>query len=123
MTEKTVGYGLLTFGIIIMLLALIQVILLFTGWIPPIPLFRVPQRIETSKSAISIPGLPKEVSPVIEQLLNQQQELLSPEIINKSFNITVHFFLLSFVCSFGFKIASLGTMLLRKMEIKVEKIS
>lgn len=115
MRDRVTGYSLLATGIVIMLFAVIQVYLVFTNKISPPSIFQA--------SALSV-DLAKLLSNSQPQLPNQkpqagQFEFLSAKNVNQTLNMSTDFFLMSFVIGFGFKISSLGVMLLRPVTVKM----
>src|SRR3989338_845389 len=114
MSERVTGYILLSSGIIIMLFALGNIYLVFTSKIQPIHLF------DTKGISLDInsllPQLPEGINLEKE---SQGAELVSSETINTTLNISAHFFLMSFVMTFGYKLASLGVMLIRPVVVKL----
>jgi hypothetical protein len=47
-------------------------------------------------------------------------ELISADYLNYTSNPTVHYLLMSFLVSVGFKVSTLGVQLLRPIEVKVQ---
>lgn len=117
MTEKAIGYTLLSIGILIMLASVVEVYLVFTGKQNAYPLF------QTKSVSLDL----GEMLPAFSegQTLSKPQtpplELIKGEDLNKSFNITVHFFLMSFIAGIGFKLSSLGTSLVRPIVVKAKE--
>ena len=52
---------------------------------------------------------------------NITQELISSDLLNKPMNLVAHVVLMGFIVSAGFKIASLGAMLVRTIKVKVKE--
>lgn len=116
MSERVTGYSLLGIGIIIMLFALVNIYLVFTSKIQPIQLFETSGISFDMKSLL--PQLPQGAS------INQpssNMELIPKGSINQMLNVSAHFFLMSFVMTFGFKISSLGVMLIRPVVVKLKE--
>lgn len=117
MHTKTAGYILLGVGIIIMLVAAFQVYTVFTGKSEPTSLFNAkglsldPQTLLSGMSDIPTSALSK----------SKPLEVFSPKDFNKTLNMTSHFFLMSFILGLGFKLSSLGVMLLRPVEVKMKE--
>lgn len=116
MNERVTGYILLIAGLLIMFGALIQVLLVFTGRIDPLPVFSI----EAPKLSLSafMPQLPTGSLPLPAGTKDQSFELLPTADFNKMINMSITVFLMGFVLSFGFKIASLGVMMLRPIVVK-----
>lgn len=111
MTEKQTGNTLLYTGIGIMIIAGIIVILLFTGNIQPIPLFNIPApTLNTGSLVPSIPGIPSAPG--------EEITILPTKDFNNLLNLGIQFLLMTFIMSFGFKLADLGTKLLRPIKIE-----
>lgn len=121
MKEKHAGYGLLIAGLIVMCFATLQIVLVFTNAAQPLPLFNISQK----------PSTPTNTD--INSLLSQLQaggnpsglslptpELIPAKTINEILNLTTYFFLMTFLAGFGYKLASLGIMLLRPIYVKVK---
>lgn len=97
--------------------ALIQVLLVFTGKTNPIPVFSI----ESPKLSLDafLPNLPAGVTlPGGSTPSNQSIELISTKDFNRLLNMSATIFLMGFVLSFGYKIASLGINLLRPIIVK-----
>ncbi len=120
MSEKITGYVLLFAGIMIILVAALNIYLPFSGRT------MVPQIFHFSGISLDLSGLLGGAVPA--QLMAQvnsngaKTELISADMINSTANLALVFFLMGFLLEVGFKIASLGVMLLRpvKVELKSE---
>lgn len=113
MSEKQIGYSLLAVGITIMSIALIIAIMLFTGYLKPFPLFNIPApSINTGSMIPSIPGLPA--------AKGENIEILPTKAFNDLLNLGIQFLLMTFIMSFGFKLADLGIKLLRPIKIEAK---
>lgn len=113
MTEKQTGYTLLGIGITIMCIAVIIVIMLFSGNLDPFPLFSVKApSINTGAMIPSIPGLPA--------AKGENLEILPTKAFNNMLNLGIQFLLMTFIMSFGFKLADLGVKLLRPIKIEAK---
>lgn len=115
MNEKVIGYILLGVGICIMLFALGNIFLVFTSKIQPIMLFDT-KGISFDINSL-LPQLSEGVSPGKKPA---GMELIPSGTINQMLNLSSHFFLMSFVVTFGYKIASLGVMLVRPVVVKLK---
>lgn len=120
MTEKVVGYLLLIIGIAVIGLSTFNVYQVFTRQILPIQLFNfaAPQ---IDFTQIISSSLPQELAAVVRNSPAQKQEIISAAMINDPFNITAHLFLMGFIAGAGYKLASLGVMLIRPIVVKVKE--
>jgi hypothetical protein len=109
MTEKVVGYILLVGGILLILFSGYSVYSVFTKRAQPTQLFNF-EGISLNVSQ-PIPGV-KEVP---------KTELISGNILNDSSNIFAHLFLMGFVAATGYKLASIGAMLVRPIKVKLKE--
>jgi hypothetical protein len=109
MTEKIVGYIFIAVGVLLILFAGYSVYSVFSGKTSPVELFKF--------NSISI-----DVGKNIPELKGQnlQEELITADMINKPLNITTHLLLMGFIASIGYKIAHLGTMLVRPIIVKLK---
>ncbi len=120
MTEKTTGYILLVIGIIIMIFATIQIILVFTGKANPIDLFQYEKSsTPTSAADLDLNTLLMQMQSVSAGSSNSLPSLpfLDPEVINKSLNLLVYYLIMQFLLGLGYKFASLGTQLVRPINV------
>ena len=129
MTEKILGYLLLTIGIITIVLSGASVYSVFTKKSTPVAVFNFKSiSIDMGQllpSNLSIPeNLPPEVASLLkseDQPTNKTQkaEILPAEILNTTSNLFAHLLLMGFIASIGFKLASLGIMLVRPIKVKL----
>lgn len=125
MSEKIVGYLLLAIGLLIIAYSGFSVYSVFTKKNKPIDLFALTGisldigSLTGGDSASQQTGMPS------REGVPAKTELVSPEIINTPLNLVAHLMLMGFVATVGYKIASLGVMLLRpiKVKLKAAKIS
>jgi hypothetical protein len=97
MPAKTIGYSLLTFGIVVIILSALNAYLVLTRQAKPI------SYITSSATTLNITGIPA----------------ISTKDINEAINLSVHLLLLSIISGAGFRLASLGVMLIRPIEVKL----
>ncbi|MBP6913441.1 MAG: hypothetical protein KBC00_02420 [Candidatus Levybacteria bacterium] len=109
MQEKNIGYVLLGLGVISMFIAVGVVILTFTGNMSPVSVFN-----------IAAPTL--DTSSFVPKLLGggQKIEIIPTTAFNKLLNLGVEFLLMTFILSFGFKLADLGVKLVRPVRAHVK---
>ena len=124
MSEKAIGYILLASGIVIMIFSTIQIILVFTGKLEPISAFSSKTATPANQSGIDISALMQQLQPNAGTTNGPVKapalQLIDPEVLNHTLNLTVHFFIMQFLLSLGFKLSSLGVQMLRPIEIKLD---
>ncbi len=119
MREKFIGYILLILGISVIFFSIFNVYFLFSKKIKPFEVFDLPAiTLDLSglmQSNIQESQLPPEA--------NLNTELVKKEILNDPLNLIANIILYGFFVNSGFKIASLGILLLRpiKVDIKEDK--
>jgi hypothetical protein len=119
MSEKVLGYILLGGGLFVMIVALVYVLLVFSGNRKPVQVFSIPAPTLDINSMITA-GLPEGQS---LRLPKNEIEVVPTEDFNRILNMSLTFFLMGFVVTFGFKIASLGVMLVRPIKVNVKEAS
>lgn len=103
---KTVGYGLLIAGLVLIIWAVYSMYNVYTGATPPPPV------VNMNSVTISLPtaaGVP----PV-------QTELISGKESSKLTNMGIWFTLMYFIASAGGRIGGLGTKLIREIKVEVK---
>ena len=109
--NRIFGYLLLLVGLTMIGYSVLNVYQVFKGQILPYNLF-------------SNHGIYLDLSKLVENApknASLTQEIISSELLNKPMNLAAHIVLMGFVVSAGFKIASIGTMLIRTIKVKVKK--
>ena len=103
-----------------MILASLSVYSVFTKKSAPVQLFNFgPISLDASQL------LPQNLPEGAGEIINQQSsglpkaDLLPANVLNDSSNIFAHLFLMGFIVSLGYKISSLGTMLVRPINVKL----
>lgn len=124
MTEKITGYVLVAVGLIIILFSGFSVYQVFTAKEKPVNLFHF-EGISLNLSSLlgSGEGLTAEQQAALERQKAQikPQEIVSSALLNDSSNIAAHMFLMGFIASIGYKIASLGIQFLRPIVVKMRE--
>ncbi|OIO14865.1 hypothetical protein COV53_06940 [Candidatus Gottesmanbacteria bacterium CG11_big_fil_rev_8_21_14_0_20_37_11] len=120
MNEKIIGYTLIVLGLIIILLSTLNVYNVFTNRGEPIKLFNF-SGISLNPTQMISNNLPPEATKIITQNQSNNVELIPADMLNKTSNIGAHLLLMGFLISVGFKISSLGTMLVRPIIIKLKQ--
>ncbi len=130
MTERIIGYSLLAVGIILMIISTIQIIFIFTGRAKPIQFFKTEKQTVQSNSQQSLDAedlLERVQTGDLSALLNNsgntipELNIISPETINQILNLTVFYFLMQFLLSLGYKLASLGVQMIRPLKVEVRQ--
>lgn len=123
MTEKATGYSLLIIGLIIMIITVINMIMVFTNKAEPVSLFDISA--DSSSGSLNVNDLISQLQQNNPQTVNQaipqpKINILPPEVLNKTLNISTHFFFMTFILGFGYKLASLGIQLIRPINVKLK---
>ena len=128
MNEKRTGYIMLGIGILIMIFASIQIVLVFTGKAVPMPLFEASQE----NSGFDLDGLLKQIqqtSPYQVPTAGTAPQttptvsLMDTNSINKALNLMVYYFIMQILLGLGYKLASLGVQLIRPIEVVMKNRS
>src|SRR3989344_5178000 len=112
-SEKVVGWLLLVLGVGIISYTSFNVYQVFTKKAKPVDLF-------------SFPGITMDYSKLIQGAptnVDMKQELVSPQLLNEPTNYIAHLLLMGFIATAGYKIASIGTMLIRTIKVNVKEES
>ncbi|MFA9288940.1 MAG: hypothetical protein ACEQSA_03610 [Weeksellaceae bacterium] len=128
MNEKRTGYIMLGIGILIMIFAAIQIVLVFTGKAVTMPLFEASQENsgfdldgllqqiqQTSPYQVPTAGTAPQTTPTVS--------LMDTNSINKALNLMVYYFIMQFLLGLGYKLASLGVQLIRPIEVVMKNRS
>lgn len=117
MPDKLIGYILLVTGIMIMFFSGVSVYQVFTKQTKPVQLFSfsgvsldLNQMLAGSLPAGQISQLPK----------SPQAQIIAPEMLNDTSNLFAHLMLMGFLVSLGYKIATLGTYLMRSIKVNLK---
>jgi hypothetical protein len=134
MAEKAVGYVLLLAGIATIIFAALSVYFVFTKRQEPIQLFNFrgisinADQLNGSVQDIDTGSLPPEQAAIVEQILKPQKkseptkiEIMPADILNDTSNVFAHIIFMGFIASLGYKVANLGTNLLRPVVVKLKE--
>lgn len=116
MSEKVTGYILLGAGLLVIIFAALNVYQVFTNQAKPVQVFKFEGIALDASSLIPTDERPRNQA----ETQAPKMELISGSMINESSNLFIHLFLMGFVASVGYKIASLGVMLLRPINVAVK---
>ncbi len=120
MGEKITGYLLLIAGLVVMFYCGYNVYQVLTRKSQPVQFFNF-KGISINTNQILTGSLPPELKQYIQQdssTSGQISEIVPAQILNDSSNLFAHFMLMGFFTSIGYKIASLGVMLVRPVVVK-----
>lgn len=124
MSEKVTGYLLLIVGLTIMLITVINIFMVFTNRTKPFSVFKI-----SSSSSLNINdiisqfqknNLSASPSATNQTITPPKLDILPPEVLNQTLNLSTHFFLMSFILGFGYKLANLGVQLIRTINVKLK---
>lgn len=119
MDTKTTGWIFLAVGVFIMTFSVVMVILAFTNIIHP--------------TYFGDSALPAEKPAAVNEInsLNPSQanstalmpslDIISPEALGNVLNLSTHFFLMTFIGGFGYKLAMIGVNLIRPIVVKTSE--
>lgn len=118
MDTKTTGYVFLGVGILIMMVTVVLVILAFTNVIHP-TYFSVSPRNTNSITApnVDLNSLNEGGQPNLSALM-PSLNIIPPGALDDALNLSAHFFLMTFIGGFGYKLAMIGVNLIRPIVIK-----
>ncbi len=111
---KRTGYALLALGLIMILGAVIQMLMVFSGNISPVGLFSFSNSDFAISGASLFPQLPSNLTKDLKV------EIFPAELVNTVLNLALNAMLMSIIIIAGGKIASLGTQLLRPVYVKMK---
>jgi len=123
MNEKIVGYILLSVGLLVIAASTLNVYQVFSKQIEPVQIFSFPSVSLDLGSAISGQLPEDERAPMQAQMGNSaKQEIIPSAVLNDSSNLAAHLFLMGFIVSVGYRVASLGTQLVRTIVVPVRGV-
>ena len=123
MSEKVVGYLVVGIGLVIMVICVVNVFMVFTNRIKPFQTFNLSS--SGSNSPINVNDIIAQIqknnpNAQTQSIPAPKLDILPPEVLNQTLNMTTHFFLMSFLLGFGYKLASLGIQLVRPINVKLK---
>ncbi len=123
MNEKILGYLLLAAGVFVMLFSVGYVWLVFTNKVQPIEVIKAKSvKFDVSQALTGNSTNPLSKLPGFGSSNSSSGiELFSGEDMSKTINLSITFFLMTFVMLFGFRLSSLGVMLMRPIVVKVKE--
>lgn len=125
MTEKIVGYTLLSIGLIVLGFAGLNMIDLVTGRVRPIEFFQFqPVKVDLEgmvRGSLPLESLPPEAKALVSGKPTTPTELLSADLLNQPANFVVHLSIMGILAGIGQKVASLGAMLVRPIHVRLKE--
>lgn len=117
MSEKIIGYSLLTLGVVIIFLSSFSVFTVFTGRAKPVQLFNF-ESVSIDFSQIISASLP---TTNLSSAPGPKTEIIKGDMLNTTSNIFAHLVLMGFLASSGLKLAQIGVNLLRPIVVKIKE--
>jgi hypothetical protein len=118
-SDRAVGYVLFALGILLIIYSAFNVYQVFTRGFEPVSLFDF-QSIGIDASSLIGSDLPPEQRELLKQSGGSSNlEIIPAQMINQTSNVFAHIILMGFLASVGYKIASLGIMMLRPIVVKL----
>lgn len=119
MDTKTTGWVFLGIGVFIMTFSVILVILAFTNVIHP-------TYFGDSTLSVNKPPAVNEINSLNPNQANSAAlmpslDAISPEALGNVLNLSTHFFLMTFIGGFGYKLAMIGVNLIRPIVVKASE--
>ena len=118
MSEKIVGYLLISCGVMAIIFSVLNIYSVFTGKTRPVQVFNF-SGISLDTSKFLPQDFPSQASQLVKPESTQKAEIIPANIINDSSNIFAHLLLMGFLASAGSKVALIGTMLVRPINVKL----
>jgi hypothetical protein len=116
MTEKVLGYILITFGIITIIYSGFSVYQVFTKQAQPVALFAFPglsldpaMLMSAAQPGVKLPST------------GQKMEIVPAQIVNSTSNLLAHLLLMGFMAGIGVKIAGIGVNLVRPIKVNLNQ--
>jgi hypothetical protein len=116
MTIKIIGYILLFVGVAAIVLSTINIYQVFTHQAKPVQFFTA------SNSTFDINALVNSLSPNVGNSAVKNistTSLVNQSAVNDGLNLTLHIVLIGVIAGAGSKLASLGVLLLRNIQVKL----
>lgn len=118
-SDRIVGYLLFLAGILIIAYSIFNVYKVFTRSFEPVQLFDF-QAIGLDAGSLIGSDLSAEQQELVRASGAQTKlEIVPASLLNQSSNILAHLLLMGFLASAGYKLASLGIMMLRPVVVKL----
>ena len=119
MDTKTTGWVFLAIGVFIMTFSVVLVILAFTNVIHPTYFGESSLSVKKPAAATEINSLSS--SQANAAALMPSLDAISPDALGNVLNLSTHFFLMTFIGGFGYKLAMIGVNLIRPIVVKASE--
>lgn len=119
MSEKIIGYLLLTAGLIIIGFSAFSAFFLFTKSSQPVKFLNLPS-VSLDINQLLAGSLPAELRGQLPKNQGSPTELFPSSALNFTLNLTLHLLLLGFFVTLGYKISQLGVQLLRPINVQLK---
>lgn len=119
MSEKVIGYILLASGVMVIIFSVISVWSVFTKQSRPVQLFTL-KGVSLDVSQMMSSSLPPEFANFMQGNQPVTQEIVSAEMLNETSNLFAHLLFMGFLASAGAKLATIGTQLVRPINVKLK---
>lgn len=120
MSERVIGYILITIGVVIIVVSAVNVVSVFNGSAQPVSVFSFDGISLDFGNLLIGDATPQEAQIIREQNPELSAQLVEANMINQPLNLFAHIILMGFMVNIGFKLASLGTMLVRPIRVNVK---
>lgn len=121
MSEKVIGYILLTSGVFVILFSLVNVYFLLLGQISAVTLFNFEAVSVDTAQLLGGDLTPQERAALQQQLGNSSIELIPSQILNETSNLIAHIVIMGLMASIGYRLGMLGVFMLRTINIPIKK--
>jgi len=114
------GYVLIALGILVIFYSVVSVYSVFSSKSRPVELFKL-AGISLDMSGMFEGSLsPEQQRSLKDSGASFKSEIVAPEVLNQPLNFSFHLLLMGFIASAGYKLASLGVMLVRPIKVKLK---
>lgn len=120
MTEKVIGYLLLTAGLIIIALSALNTFSILTKSAQPVKFLNLPS-VSLDINQLLAGSLPAELRGQLPKNQGSPTELFPSSALNFTLNLTLHLLLLGFFVTIGYKTSQLGIQLLRPISVVLKQ--
>lgn len=119
MSEKIIGYLLLSAGLIIIVISALSAFSILTKSAQPVKFLNL-SSISLDINQLLAGSLPAELRGQLPKIQGTPTELFPSSALNFTFNLTLHLLLLGFFVTIGYKISQLGIQLLRPINVQLK---